>query len=237
MVCCSFTFQAHDYHVIEGVTEASSAPVTHRTRSCTTTDDESAYNVLHFDDDGDTPEQPQGLPDEACTFNDGNYHILEAEPEPTSSSAHHYHVVVRSTEENQYHVLEHDSELTGDSRVESQDHVAKSDSSKENVYHILEVAGATAEDPIATQYSTQQYMHTNTISDYTFSSGHVPSATGSSGNSDDDDDDESVCHTRASGADENPYHVLEVEGSSDYQALNEKREESHVYQSLEQGIN
>lgn len=233
MVCSSFTFQVHDYHVIEGATKAdgSSAPVTHRTNSCTTTDDESAYNVLHFDDE-DNPKQYQDLPDEACAFSDGNYHILDPDPEPTSSSAHHYHAVDRRSEENQYHVLEDNSELTGESCVESQHHVVKSDSSKENVYHTLEVAGATAEDSSDTQCSTQQCMNANTICDYTLSVVHVLSA---SEQSTDSADDVSVHHTRESGANENPYHILEVEDSSECQALNEKREEDHVYEILDQG--
>lgn len=236
MECCLFTLQAPTYHTIEGATtaHAGSVTVTHRTKPCTTSQPDNTYNVLLANDAEDATEQYQDLTDGKCTCNDGNYRMLDADSEPTSYSVHHYHVVDRSTEENQYHTLENDTELTADSCVENQYHVVERDSDKEHVYHTLEVAGATAEDVTDTQCSSQgPYMNMTTTCGSTLSNGRAPSDMEWSSSS---ADDESAHHTRESGAAENPYHVLEVEETSEYQALNEKREDNHVYQTPEQVV-
>ena len=231
MECCIFTLQAPAYHTIKEATtaHASSATVTHRMKPCTTSQSENAYNVLHVDDAEDATEQHQDLTDGECTSNDGNYRMLDADTEPSSYSVHHYHVVDRSTEENQYHTLENDVELTAGSCVENQYHVVENNSDKEHVYHTLEIAEATAEDVTDAHCSSQgSYMNMNTTDGYTLSNVRAPSDMEGSTSS---ANDESAHHTCESGAAEKPYHVLEVEETPEYQALNETKEDDHAYQT------
>lgn len=234
--CCSLTFQASSYNTIEEVAKGhnGSETVTCRTKLCTTTNDENTYNVPHADYGED--DHYQDLPDEACTFNDGNYRLLDAVPESASYSNHqHHHVVDTNTEaeENQYHTLENDFEPC-DPCVETQYHGGvESTRNNEPVYHTLEAAGVTEEGSTDTYYSSQ-CMNANNISIFSLSTGYVHSATEGSTDSA-AADDKSVHQMRESGTDENPYHILEAEETSEYQALTDKREASkHVYQSLEQ---
>ena len=219
------------YHTLEGITRGpgGSAAISHSTKPCNSPQTENAYHVLIADDVKHSANQYQELPDREWLHSGGTDCRLDAASQHPACPCHVAH---RNTEENQYHTLENDSELTSDHDPCAD--IPHCVTGSEHVYRTLELEGTTAEHD--SDHSCQDTsMGTDTVCSCAFSSRHVVDSIRQSAVSDDEEnDEENVQCAKRCATDENPYHVVEEEEIVDYQALGERKEDEHVYQTLDQ---